>query len=53
MHNRTRSLLLALLLAPFFSLQAQKIYWHSDYSSALEEARETGKPLLISFRCVP
>lgn len=50
---RFRSLLVALLLAPLASLHAQKIFWHDNYPSALQEAAETGKPLLVSFRCVP
>ena len=27
--------------------------WLSDYSRALDEARATGKPIPIAFRCVP
>lgn len=33
--------------------QTEEIGWHSTYGAALEEARETGKPLLVAFRCVP
>jgi hypothetical protein len=27
--------------------------WTGDYSAAKAEARQTGKPLLVVFRCVP
>ncbi len=27
--------------------------WITRYNQALEEARRTGKPLLLTFRCVP
>ena len=29
------------------------IEWHSDLPAALEEAEKSGKPLLITFRCLP
>lgn len=25
--------------------------WHSDYRKALNEARQTNRPLLVEFRC--
>ena len=31
----------------------EKIVWLDNYSRALDEARATGKPILIAFRCVP
>lgn len=27
--------------------------WHSDYEEALAEARDTGKPIFLEFRCAP
>jgi hypothetical protein len=27
--------------------------WLSNYRQGLEQARETGKPLMLVFRCVP
>ena len=27
--------------------------WHTDYAAAKAEARRTGKPLFVSFRCEP
>lgn len=27
--------------------------WMSDYKSARAEARRTGKPMMVVFRCVP
>ena len=31
----------------------EKIVWLDNYSRALDEARATGKPIFIAFRCVP
>jgi hypothetical protein len=27
--------------------------WHTDYASAKAEAKRTGKPLFVAFRCEP
>ncbi len=27
--------------------------WHTDYASARAEARRSGKPLMVVFRCEP
>jgi hypothetical protein len=27
--------------------------WHTDYAAARAEARRTGKPLFVTFRCEP
>ncbi|MCG8600862.1 MAG: thioredoxin family protein [Verrucomicrobiales bacterium] len=36
------------------SLDAQEtLTWHTDYDDALAEARRTGKPVFLEFRCVP
>ncbi len=32
---------------------AQEIEWHTDYRSMIADARETGKPIFLSFRCAP
>ena len=34
-------------------LQAQddKIFWFSSYKEALEEAKKTGKPIFLEYRC--
>jgi hypothetical protein len=29
----------------------QSVTWRGDYRAALREAKETGKPLLVEFRC--
>jgi hypothetical protein len=44
-----------LVAAPVF---AQRGYpnatgWHTDYAAARAEARRTGKPLFVVFRCEP
>jgi hypothetical protein len=33
--------------------QAEDMKWHTEYQAALQEARESGKPLLVAFRCIP
>ena len=32
---------------------AAKHGWHTDYEAAEDEARRSGKPMMIVFRCVP
>jgi hypothetical protein len=34
-------------------LNPRKLGWHSDYASAKAEARRSGKPLMVVFRCEP
>ncbi|MEM9281285.1 MAG: hypothetical protein AAGA96_05615 [Verrucomicrobiota bacterium] len=29
------------------------LHWHHSYEEALAEAKETGKPLFVEFRCAP
>ncbi|MDF1826402.1 MAG: Trx7/PDZ domain-containing (seleno)protein [Verrucomicrobiales bacterium] len=33
--------------------EGEMIHWHSYYPDALEEARQTGKPIFLEFRCAP
>ncbi len=38
------------------ALQAQDpeyIHFHDSYEAAMEEARATGKPIFLEFRCAP
>ena len=48
-----RALTLLALSLSALSIHAddQSIAWRGDYRAALREARETGKPLLVEFRC--
>jgi hypothetical protein len=32
---------------------AAKFGWHTDYAAARAEARRTGKPIMLVFRCEP
>ena len=32
---------------------AAKLGWHTDYAAARAEARRTGKPIFLVFRCEP
>jgi hypothetical protein len=44
-----------LIAAPAFAQKAnpKSTGWHSDYAAARAEARRTGKPLFVAFRCEP
>lgn len=46
-------LLASVLWSPAGPLRAQedRIYWHSNYNEALQEARRTQKPIFLEFRC--
>jgi hypothetical protein len=51
---------LALLCVPLTTspAAAQKVPaaqfgWHTDYAAARAEARKTGKPIMLVFRCEP
>ncbi len=32
---------------------AAKYGWHADYNAALAEAKRTGRPIFLVFRCEP
>lgn len=34
-------------------LDAAKFGWHTDYAMAKAEAKRTGKPIFLVFRCEP
>ena len=61
MTHRATTFLLAgfcvLLLATAAPAQtgkaATKFGWHTDYEAARAEARRTGKPIFLVFRCEP
>ena len=42
---------LAMLVAP--ALSAQEIAWITDYHAGLELAKTSGKPIFLTYRCVP
>jgi len=35
------------------ALDAARYGWHADYAGARAEARRSGKPILLVFRCEP
>jgi hypothetical protein len=50
----TAALLSTTALAPAQTgKQAGRFGWHSSYESAKAEARKTGKPIFLVFRCEP
>jgi hypothetical protein len=46
-------LALFFLLTGALAAQTDEIYWFDNYKEALQEARKTGKPIFLEFRCVP
>jgi hypothetical protein len=43
-----------LLLAAAPSLFAQEgLNWYSDYRTAIQEAKRTGRPIFLEYRCEP
>jgi hypothetical protein len=45
--------LIVSLLAAEARGQAKAPSWRTDYAAARAEARRTGKPLFVVFRCLP
>jgi hypothetical protein len=45
----------AAMWMPQRQLEAQEegIQWHSSYREALAEAKRTGKPIFLEYRCEP
>jgi hypothetical protein len=52
---RSAVLVSLLLAAPAFAqrVNPKATGWYSDYAAARAEARRTGKPLFVVFRCEP
>lgn len=51
-----RALLVLAVLSLYASTllaQSQELFWHQNYEDALEEARSTGKPIFLEYRCSP
>ncbi len=48
-----RKLVFLFLLAAAMPVQDDGFYWLSNYADALKEARRTGKPIFLEFRCEP
>ena len=46
-------LLAALILTFGSALSAQEIEWITDYHEGLELAKTSGKPIFLTYRCVP
>jgi len=48
-----RSAILAsiLIVAPAFAQRPAKVGWYSDYAAAKAEAKRSGKPMFVTFRC--
>ena len=52
---RTAILVSLVLTAPAFAqrVNPKATGWHTDYATAKAEAKRTGKPLFVVFRCEP
>ena len=44
---------LAAMCSGAFSQDAEGIRWLSNYQDALKEAKATGKPIFLEYRCEP
>ena len=44
---------LSFSLTAVFAEAEEKVRWLYNYEQALEEARQTGKPIFLEFRCAP
>jgi hypothetical protein len=44
---------IAWLFASPLPAQDDEIYWFNNYSDAIEEAKRTGKPIFLEYRCEP
>jgi len=44
---------LILSFAAALSAQDDMIYWIDNYPEAIQEAKKSGKPLFLEFRCEP
>ncbi len=33
--------------------QGDDLWWYDDYGEAIQEAKRTGKPIFLEFRCQP
>ena len=52
---RTAVVVSLFLVAPAFAQKGNPKAngWHTDYAAAKAEAKRTGKPLFVTFRCEP
>jgi hypothetical protein len=48
-----RKVLLCLLLSLPLAAQDETVDWLNNYKEALDEARRTGKPIFLEYRCEP
>jgi hypothetical protein len=41
------------LVASPLAAQSDEIFWFNNYADALQEAKRTGKPIFLEYRCEP
>jgi hypothetical protein len=41
------------LVASPLAAQGDEIFWFNNYDDALQEAKRTGKPIFLEYRCEP
>jgi hypothetical protein len=44
---------IAWLLASPLRAQDDEIFWYGNYDDAIQEAKRTGKPIFLEYRCEP
>ncbi len=48
-----RTLVFSLVLASPLLAQEEAVPWLDNYKAAIQEAKRTGKPIFLEFRCEP
>jgi hypothetical protein len=43
----------AMFFSPVFAQDDDTVDWHNNYKEALDEAKRTGKPIFLEYRCEP
>lgn len=53
MRNYALCVAMAVVAGAFSPVAGAQLTWHDTYEAAITEAKETGKPIFLAFRCVP
>jgi hypothetical protein len=48
-----RPLLMCLLWTSLTAGAEEGLHWFDNYNAAIQEAKRTGKPIFLEFRCEP
>ena len=51
--HRNLVIFIGLIACSALSQAQEGIHWFDNYKAALDEAKKTGKPLFVEYRCEP